>query len=347
MNIEPVGERRLRRTGIRRHSAAAVQLIFAFGLLFMGAGRTLAADAPKPLDAPVKLVVGAVNSANWAPIAVMADRLKKLNVQMEVVKFVRYADARTALASGSLDLATLGPADLPIAVSQGIKGVIALMGNATSAKYVVTAKNAKFEKWNDLCGKKIGVAPGSAVWFQFVATLKEQGVAYNCMTPIQIQGGGNNMDIALKRGDIDALVSWEPFESTPVVEGYGSWAMALDYSLSKAVGSELGMLGGAATALKDPAKKAAIDRFIWVLLDVDAELEKSPETKLEAVRQYTGLEGEVVKRIAKNITFKPVMTLEQMQRQAKLFHELGTIQKDVSGELAAYYQDEIYRKYAK
>jgi len=347
MDFKLRNETRPHCAGVRWRCAVIVQFVFAFALLFLGAGRVSAADAPKALDAPVKLVIGAVNSANWASIAVMADKLKKLNVQMDVVKFVRYADARTALASGSLDLATLGPADLPIAVSQGIKGVIALMGNATSAKYVVTAKDAKYEKWNDLCGKKIGIAPGSAVWFQFVATLKEQGIAYNCMTPIQVQGGGNNMDIALKRGDIDALVAWEPFESTPVVEGYGSWAMALDYSLSKAVGSELGMLGGAATALKDPAKKAAIERFIWVLLDVNAELEKSPEAKLEAVRQYTGLEGEVVKRIAKNITFKPVMTLEQMQRQAKLFHELGTIQKDVSGELAAYYQDEIYRKYVK
>lgn len=347
MNIEPVGERRLRRTGIRRHSAVAVQLIFAFGLLFMSAGRALAADAPKPLDAPVKLVVGAVNSANWAPIAVMADRLKKLNVQMEVVKFVRYADARTALASGSLDLATLGPADLPIAVSQGIKGVIALMGNATSAKYVVTAKNAKFEKWNDLCGKKIGVAPGSAVWFQFVATLKEQGVAYNCMTPIQIQGGGNNMDIALKRGDIDALVSWEPFESTPVVEGYGTWAMALDYSRSKAVGSQLGMLAGAAASLNDPKKKAAIERFVYALIGATAEVERDPKLKIDVIRDYTGLGDEIVKHIDKNMTFTPTLSLDQIQREAKLLHELGITASDSSGELVAYFQDELYRKYAK
>jgi len=335
------------RTAGCRWRAAAVPFLLAVGLLFTGSLGASAADAPKPLDAPVKIVLGAVNSADLSPVALMAERLKKFNVELNIVKFVRYADARTALAAGSLDLATLGPADLPISVSRGIKNVVALMGFSTSHKYVVARKDVKLEKWSDLCGKKIGVAPGSAVWFQFVATLKEEGVNYSCLTPIQVQGAGNNMNIALKHGDIDAMVGWEPFESTPVVEGYGTWAMALDYSRSKAVGSQLGMLAGAAASLNDPKKKAAIERFVYALIGATAEVERDPKLKIDVIRDYTGLGDEIVKHIAKNMTFTPTLSLDQIQREAKLLHELGITASDSSGELVAYFQDELYRKYAK
>ena len=129
--------------------------------------------------------------------------------------------------------------------------------------------------WEDLKGKKIAIAPGSAVWFQLAATLVEKGVPYNSFEAVNIQGGGANFDQALKKGDVDGLVTWEPFESIPVMDGYGYFARNLEYGSSKAVGAELGLLVASKTAAE--SKRAAVERFVWVYLKTQEELAQSPQ----------------------------------------------------------------------
>src|SRR5581483_5932517 len=153
----------------------------------------------------------------------------------------------------------VGPADLAIALSQGSTNVMGLMGVGSSPKYVIGRNGVKLDSWSDLKGKKIAIAPGSAVWFQFAATLVENNVPYNSFEAINIQGGGANFDQALKKGEVDGLVTWETFESIPVMDGYGYFAKGLEYGSSKAVGAELGMFMTTKTAID--AKRAAIERF--------------------------------------------------------------------------------------
>src|SRR5262245_43010702 len=77
-------------------------------------------DRPAPLAQPAKLVLGYNKVPHVSPLKLTAERMKAMNVELELVEFVRYADTRTALASGSIEIGTVGPADVPIAVSQGI-----------------------------------------------------------------------------------------------------------------------------------------------------------------------------------------------------------------------------------
>ncbi len=194
----------------------------------------------------------------------IGDELKKLGINLKLVEFVRYADARTALLAGSLNIATVGPADLAIALSQGSTNVTGLMGVGGSPKYVIGRKGVTLDSWDDIKGKKIAIAPGSAVWFQFAATLIEKGIPYNSFQAVNIQGGGANFDQALQKGEIDAIVSWEPFESIPVMEGYGFFAKNLEYGQSKAVGPELGFV----MTTKDMAekKRPVVERIVWAYL---------------------------------------------------------------------------------
>jgi sulfonate transport system substrate-binding protein len=183
---------------------------------------------PAPLSPPVDVTFGYQKVGHLAPIVMLSDELKKLGINLKLVEFVRYADARTALLAGSLDIATVGPADLAIALSQGSTNVMGLMGVGSSPKYVIGRNGVKLDSWDDIKGKKIAIAPGSAVWFQFAATLIEKGIPYNSFQAVNIQGGGANFDQALQKGEIDALVTWEPFESIPVMEGYGFFAKNLE-----------------------------------------------------------------------------------------------------------------------
>lgn len=191
--------------------------------------------APAPMKQKETLSIGFVKVGHLSPMLMVEEELKKLNIEVKRAEFVRYADARTALLSGSVDVSAVGPGDLAIVAAQGSKNLIGLTGVGSSAKYLVVRKGVKIDDWSDINGKKIAIAPGSAVWFQWAMTLIERNIPYNSFTPVNVQGGGTAFVQAMKRGDIDAMVLWEPFESQAVAEGDAYFASKLDYSQSRAV----------------------------------------------------------------------------------------------------------------
>lgn len=298
-----------------------------------------AGPEPKPLSPPAPLTIGYQKVGHLAPIVQLPDQLKKLGVEAKLVEFVRYADARTALLAGSLDVASVGPADLAIALSQGSTSVVGLMGVGSSPKYVIGRKGVKLDSWDDLKGKKVAIAPGSAVWFQFAATLVEKGIPYNSFQAVNIQGGGANFNQALKKGEIDAIITWEPFESTPVMEGYGFFAKNLEYSQSKAVGAELGIIVASKDALDK--KRGAVERFVWAYLNAQDEMAKSPTKFAAAYAKFTGIDPKVSAEAAKVIKLGEVVSVDQIKRQAKAFADLGVIPKDVSGQIEKYWDGSL------
>jgi len=297
---------------------------------------------PAPLSPPVELTVGYQKVGHLAPMILIADELKKLGVDLKLVEFVRYADARTALLAGSLDIASVGPADLAIALAQGSTNVVGLMGVGSSLKYVVGRNGVKLDSWDDLKGKKIAIAPGSAVWFQFAATLIEKNIPYNSFQAINVQGGGANFDQALKKGEVDGIVTWEPFESIPVMEGYGYFAKNLEYGSSKAVGAELGLLVASKQAVT--SKRAAVERFVWTYLKKQDEMKKSPQQFAEAYAKLSGMSPEIAAKASAVIVLGEVVSPDQIKRQAKAFADLGVIQKDVSGQVDAAWDGSFVEK---
>jgi sulfonate transport system substrate-binding protein len=300
---------------------------------------------PRAQSGPVTLTVGYQKVGHLAPIILLADDLRKQGVEIKLVEFARYADARTALLAGSLDVAAVGPADLAIALANGSTNMVGLMGVGSSPKYLIGRAGVKFDSWEDIKGKKIAIAPGSAVWFQFAATLIEKGIPYGSFSAVNIQGGGANFDAALEKGEVDAVVTWEPFESVPVMKGYGYLAENLDYSASKAVGAELGMLVASKTAATE--KRAAVQRFVSAYVAKMRELEGSTAQFGAAVASLTGLQPDVSLKIAEVIKLGPVITPDQIKRQAKAFNELGVIPKDVSGEIDQYWDGSFLADAAK
>ena len=253
--------------------------------------------------------------------------------------------SRTALLAGSLDVASVGPADLAIALANGSTNMIGIMGVGASPKYVIGKTGTKLDSWDDLKGKKVAIAPGSAVWFQFAATLVEKGIPYSAISAVNIQGGGANFNQALEKGEVDAIVTWEPFESVPVMKGYGFMAKNLDYSASKAVGAELGMLVATRTAATE--KRAAVEAFVAAYVAKMKEMEGSKEKFAAAIAQLTGLDAPVSLRVAEAIKLGPVITPDQIKRQAKAFNELGVIPKDVSGEIDKFWDPSFLEKATK
>lgn len=294
-----------------------------------------------PLSPPVKLTLGLGKAAHHSPIVGVKEALKPLGVELEVVDFSRYADARTAIAAGSLDVSTVAPGDIAVLLSQDVKTVVAVRGIATSAKYPIVRTGVALASWADLPKIKIGVPPGSAVWFQFIAKLQETGLRYDQLKVVNIQGAGANFVQALQRGDVDAFIHSEPFETTPVLEKFGGPATALDYSNTKAVGAELGLFVATRTALAQ--KREAVRRFFLAYAANETTLNASPEAFAKAVQAYFGVDAETAKIVAGKIRLGSVSDAASLSRIAKFLAETGVTQKDVSAEVAAAFDDTVLR----
>jgi sulfonate transport system substrate-binding protein len=267
------------------------------------------------------------------------EELKKMNIEVKRAEFVRYADARTALLSNSVDVSAVGAGDLAIVAGQGSKNLIGLTGVGSSPKYLVVRKGVKIDDWGDIAGKKIAIAPGSAVWFQWAMTLIEKNIPYNSFTPVNVQGGGTAFVQAMKRGDIDAMVLWEPFESQAVAEGDAYFSQKLEYSQSRAVGAELGMLAASGEAMTQ--KKELVRRFLWAYLKAEETLSKNKDVFADAYSKYTGLPLNVTKESAKIIKLGGVLNKDQVSRLAEAAFKQGIVQKDVTKEAAALYDDSM------
>ncbi|MEY4652286.1 MAG: putative aliphatic sulfonates-binding protein precursor [Pseudomonadota bacterium] len=318
-----------------------------FGLaLSLTAGLALAlGPAPAPLKDKATLTVGFVKVGHLSPMLMIEEELRKMNIEVKRAEFVRYADARTALLSNSVDVSAVGPGDLAIVAAQGSKNLIGLTGVGSSPKYLVVRKGVKIEDWGDIAGKKIAIAPGSAVWFQWAMTLIERNIPYNSFTPVNVQGGGTAFVQAMKRGDIDAMVLWEPFESQAVAEGDAVFAQKLEYSQSRAVGAELGLLAASGEAMAQ--KKELVRRFLWAYLKAEETLAKNRDAFADAYSKYTGLPPNVTRESAKIIKLGGVLNKDQVSRLAEAAFKQGIVQKDVAREAAALYDDSLVNELKK
>src|SRR5436190_1447197 len=80
------------------------------------------------LAAPVKVKQGMANVPALSPLWLLPEQAAKYNVQIEQILFQRFADERTALASGDLDIAAFGPQDITLGLGQGAKSMIGVAG---------------------------------------------------------------------------------------------------------------------------------------------------------------------------------------------------------------------------
>jgi sulfonate transport system substrate-binding protein len=84
-------------------------------------------------------------------------------------------------------------------------------------------------------------------------------------------------------------------------------------------------------------KRAVIERIVWAYLKIQEELAASPQKFAEAYARLTGLDPKVSAEASKAIKLGAVVSPEQIKAQAKAFADLGVIQKDVSGDIAKYW----------
>jgi ABC-type nitrate/sulfonate/bicarbonate transport system substrate-binding protein len=318
-------------------SVLVVLATTTLGTLLAGAQGNLRA----PLAAPLKVKQGMANVPALSPLYLLPDEAKKYNIQIEQVMFQRFADLRTALASGDLDVGPFGPQDISLAASQGVKSLVGVAGVGSGNDCLIIRKGEDVRAWPELLGKGIGVGAGSISWLKFTASVTENGVDYRKLKIVNIMGGGGNYLKALQAKEIDMAVVWQPFCAQAITEGWGAYP-TLNHNQSKTVGGQLGVFAVNRGFLdKHPE---AVQKLVIAYLDTLAFAQANAGKWAEVYAQKAGLPVPVAQESIRITRLDYTLPLETIKRMTKFLAETGIVQKDVSGEIAQHYTYDFLAK---
>ena len=306
------------------------------------AGNALAqSDLRTPLPQPLKIKQGMLNVPALSPLWLLPDEAAKYNIQIEMVMFQRFSDARTALVSGDLHLTAFGPQDISLALGSGAKSLVGVAGTGTGNDCLLVRKGEDVKDWNSLADKRIGVGAGSISWLKFAAGVQENGLQYNKLKIVNIVGGGANYLGALQRKEIDIAIVWQPFCAQAIVEGYGAYP-TLDHNKTKAVGGLIAVL-----AVNRPfmeKNRDAVQRLVVSYID-SLELAKKDMGRWARIyAEKAALPVEVAAEAIRTTQLDATLPLETIKRISKFLSDNGVITRDVSEEIGQYYDYEFLAK---
>jgi sulfonate transport system substrate-binding protein len=299
------------------------------------------ADLRKPLPQPLKIKQGMLNVPALSPLWLLPDEAAKYNIQIEMVMFQRFADARTALVSGDIHLTAFGPQDISLALGQGAKTLVGVAGVGSGNDCLVVRKGEDIKDWKSVADKRIGIGAGSISWLKFAASVQENSLQYNALKIVNIVGGGSNYLKALQSKEIDMAVVWQPFCAQAIVEGFGAYP-TLDHNRSKTVGGLIAVL-----AVNRPFMEKNVDavqRLVVSYLDV---LEISRKDNARWARIYAekaGLSENVAAESIRTTQLDATLPLESIKRISKFLSDNGVITRDVTAEVRDNYTYDFLAK---
>jgi sulfonate transport system substrate-binding protein len=289
----------------------------------------------------VKVKQGMLNVPALSPLWLLPEEAKKHGIDIEMVMFQRFADARTALASGDIQITAFGPQDISLALGAGAKSLVGVAGVGSGNDCLIVRKGEDIKSWKEVSDKRIGIGAGSISWLKFAASVQENGLQYNKLKIVNIVGGGSNYLKALQGKEIDMAVVWHPFCAQAIVDGYGAYP-TLDHNRSKTVGGLISVL-----AVNRPfmeKNRDAVQKLVTAYIGVLEIARKDTARWAKIYAEKAGLPENVAAESIRTTRLDPVMPLESIKRISRFLSDSGVITRDVSGEIAQHYTYDFLAK---
>jgi sulfonate transport system substrate-binding protein len=305
---------------------------------------TLAAQTDpvrSPLPAAVKVKLGMLNVPALSPLWLLPEYAAKYNVQIETVMFQRFADARTALASGDLDITAFGPQDISLAVGQGAKSLVGVAGVGSGNDCMLVRRGEDVKAWSEVSRKAIGIGAGSISWLKFAASVQENGIDYGKLKIVNIVGGGANYLKALQGKEIDMAVVWQPFCAQGIQDGFAQYP-TVDHNKSKEVGGLIAVLAVNRGFMEK--NRDAVQRLVVAYVDVLKFAQANQGRWAKIYAEKAGLPEAVAAESIRITTLDATLPLESIKRISKFLSNNGVIARDVSGEIAQHYTYDFLAK---
>lgn len=226
----------------------------------------------------------------------------------------------TAFAAEELDMAYVGEAPATTAVANKTARVVAVAQvNTEGSAIVVSRKNSSIKTVKDLQGKTVAVPGYSTVQdFLLRRALKNAGLALDAVTIIIIKPP--EMIGALRTGQIDAFIAWEPYPSKTATMGVGR---TLAGSKDIWAGHPCCVLVAGTQFLEKHARK--VKAVLKAHIKATEFIKQNPHEALRIGIKYTGMDEATVRQAIQTVNYTVDLNVEGEMDYARFLAELGYI----------------------
>ncbi|MVX66449.1 aliphatic sulfonate ABC transporter substrate-binding protein [Clostridium chromiireducens] len=281
---------------------ALLTAILSVGILITGcsgaktsstATSTQATDSAQPKE----IRLGYFQSPNGELLAKGEKLLEKKfpGVTIKYVQFDVGRDVNTAMASGSIDIATIGTPPGTNGIVNDLPYKIYYLHDIIGASEALVVKNTSgINSIADVKGKKIATPFGSTSHFSLLSALKQNNISEKDVTILDM----NAQDIiaAWSRGEIDGTYIWQPAQSKLLSDGGKVILTSEDIAKKGAVTGEFGIVSNDFASKYPEVVKAYID-----ILD-------------EATKSYKTQSDDVVKTLSAELGLSVDETKQAMNQ---------------------------------
>lgn len=229
----------------------------------------------------------------------------------------------TAFAAGELDMAYVGEAPSTTAVAnKAARVVVVAQVNTEGSALVVAKKNAGINNLNDLQGKTVAVPGHSTVQdFLLRRALQGRGLAPKKVNIIVLKPP--EMIGALRIGQIDAFIAWEPYPSKADTMSVGrnlatSKAMWPGHPCCVLVTDQEFIDG-------HPEMVTAVVKSHIRATDY---IHRNPDEAVKIGVKYTGMDEATVRQAMQNVNYTYELSIEGEKEYVQFLSELGYIRLD-------------------
>lgn len=258
-------------------------------------------------------------------------------VDVELINFKQFAEVQRAFQSGQIDFAAMGYQNLAQLIEADFTDFKAVSGVYTGGEHLTIRSGADIGSWAELAGKKVGIPPNSFVEMLFRSAAEENGLDVADVEIVPFPGGGPPLLAALEKGDIDAMVSWEPNSANAAVAGYGEYSPFGDIQDGE-IGKATSVMYVTNSFLEERKDDAAA--AISCLADRTEELNNDHDQWLEALTTTTGLDAEVAEKAITTGEMDVSLYQDSAEKIIQQFAEAGVLQ-DVSDQVDDYFDYSI------
>lgn len=161
-----------------------------------------------------------------------------------------------------------------------------ILMNVTEGVYrIVARKSAGIARIADLKGKRVATIEQTSSGYFLHRMLATEGLSFADIVPVAVTPL-SGMTEALRKGDVDAVVIWEP-ESENSAQVLGDDLVEFH---GEGVYRELFNLNSTAENLADPEKRARIVRYVRAVIDAAAEVRRDPARAKTALIAASGFD---------------------------------------------------------
>ncbi|MBD0336678.1 MAG: sulfonate ABC transporter substrate-binding protein [Cyanobacteria bacterium Co-bin13] len=288
--------------------------------------------AAQPATAQAKATVLRIGHQKFDPFILikarggLEERLKSFGTRVEWIEFQSGPPLLEALNAGSIDIGRTG--DAPPIFAQAADTPFFYVGSGAprpKSSGILVPANSPLSSLADLKGKQIGFQRGSSAHFLVVQAVKQAGLSWNDIEPVNLTPA--DARAAFEQNNIDAWGIWDPF-----------YAAAEKQLNAKSLSTGEGLAPNREFFLASKAFVADNEALLVALLEETAEVAKwadsNPAEVVEVLAPVTGLDPEILDVVTRrrSYIFDPVQAeaIAEQQRIADAFYELELIPKAVN-----------------